>query len=172
MDWVRQLPLIEGLAIMFVIALLRGNATYWVGRGVTTGVIRLSRHREPSPHRRRALARAQALISRWGVLAVPLSFLTVGLQTAVNATAGALKMPLRRYLPAVVVGAALWAVLWFTAGLAVIGAAIEMVLGSPWLLVALVLVAAGLGGWLLLRHRRQDAAVAVDPPAARVADPG
>ncbi len=156
MEWVRQLPLAQGLAVMFVIALLRGNATYWVGRGAAAGVIRLGRNRPPSERRQRGRARAEALIARWGVLAVPLSFLTVGLQTAVNATAGALRMPLRRYLPAVAVGAVLWAILWFTAGLAVIGAAIELALGSPWLLGAVLLIALGIGGWLLLRRARSS----------------
>lgn len=153
MEWVRQLPIGQGLAVLFVVALLRGNATYWVGRGVAAGVIRLGRNRPPSARRARARERAEALIARWGVLAVPLSFLTVGLQTAVNATAGALRMPQRRYLPAVAVGAVLWAILWFTAGLAVIGAAIELALTSPWLLLAVaLLVATVLIGWLLRRR--------------------
>ena len=44
----------------------------------------------------RAMGLAEGFIKRWGVLAVPLSFLTIGVQTTVNLTAGILRMPLTR----------------------------------------------------------------------------
>ena len=54
--------------------------------------------------------RAQRLVHRWGVLAVPACFLTVGLQTAVILTTGVTGMPLRRFLLWNVVGAVLYLV--------------------------------------------------------------
>ena len=60
---------------------------------------------------------------------VSLGFLTVGVQTAINATAGLLNMPLRRYVPALVVGALIWATVYVTVGMAVIEAALGRV---PW----------------------------------------
>jgi len=53
---------------------------------------------------------------------VTLSFLTIRVQTAVNAAAGALRMPLRRYLPAVAAGALVWATIYATVGFVVLEA--------------------------------------------------
>ena len=60
-------------------------------------------------------------MQRWGAPVVTASFLTVGVQTLVNLAAGLARMPLRRYLPALVVGGAIWAFIYatvWTAGLA------------------------------------------------------
>ena len=59
---------------------------------------------------------------RFGAPAVTLGFLTVGVQTAINASAGMLRMPQRRFLPAVTVGAALWSLLYTTVGFTVVDA--------------------------------------------------
>lgn len=48
---------------------------------------------------------------------VAASFLTVGFQTAANFLAGSMRMPLPRYLPALFVGGAAWALIYATAGL-------------------------------------------------------
>ncbi|OYO25315.1 hypothetical protein CGZ93_02430 [Enemella dayhoffiae] len=167
MEWVRQLPLAESIAVLFVIVMLRANATYWIGRGAAAGVIRLTRNRAPSPRRARARQRAEALIARWGVLAVPFSFLTIGIQTAVNAAAGALRMPLRRYLPAVIVGSVIWACLYATAGLAVISAAIGLALHSPLLIGALLVAALVVAGFVLWRRRSGPAKCESEEPAVR-----
>ena len=81
--------------------------------------------------------RATAFVNRWGVLAVPLCFLTVGFQTAVIITTGFTKMPLRRWVPAMLVGTFIWAVIYTTVGFAVLAA-----LGlQPWMLpVALAVI--------------------------------
>lgn len=63
------------------------------------------------------MLRAQRLTARLGIVAVPLSFLTIGVQTAINFSAGFMLMPLRRYLPAVIVGCLLWALLYSTVGM-------------------------------------------------------
>lgn len=107
------LPVWAAFAGLFVIVLLRANATYWVGRGLRAGA---GRTRLAGRLDGRAVRRAEALMARWGVAAVPLSFLTLGVQTAVNVAAGAMRMPLRHYLPAVVVGAALWATVYSALG--------------------------------------------------------
>ena len=44
----------------------------------------------------------------------------IGIQTAVHLTAGVMRMPLRFYLPAAVVGSAAWAALYATIGSAVV----------------------------------------------------
>lgn len=115
MDRIAEQPFAIAFGTLFVIVMLRANATYWLGRGALRGG-RLSRrfaHRLDGP----AMQRAQRLSARYGVVAVPLSFLTVGVQTAINVSAGFTAMPLRRYLPAVAVGCVLWALLYSTVGM-------------------------------------------------------
>lgn len=114
MDHIRELPFAVAVAILFVIVMLRANATYWLGRAAVHGGRRSSRVGRSLSGRR--MERAERLVSRFGVVAVPLSFLTIGIQTAVNFTAGFTSMPLRRYLPAVTVGCVLWALLYASVG--------------------------------------------------------
>lgn len=115
MDRIAEQPFAIAFSTLFVIVMLRANAAYWLGRGALRGG-RLSRrfaHRLEGP----TMQRAQRLSARYGVIAVPLSFLTVGVQTAINFSAGFTVMPLRRYLPAVTVGCVLWALLYSTVGM-------------------------------------------------------
>ncbi len=95
--------------------MVRGGVTYWVGRGLRGAG---ERRRRLAAHP--AVLRAETLVGRVGAPVVSLSFLTVGVQTAVNAAAGLLRMPTRHYLPALVVGAALWATVYTTVGFAVL----------------------------------------------------
>ncbi|MGN0100811.1 MAG: DedA family protein [Dietzia sp.] len=115
MDRIAEQPFAIAFSTLFVIVMLRANATYWLGRGALRGG-RLSErfaHRLEGP----TMQRAQRLSARYGVVAVPLSFLTAGVQTAINFSAGFTTMPLRRYLPAVTVGCVLWALLYSTVGM-------------------------------------------------------
>lgn len=140
-------------AFFFFLAMARGNATYWIGRGLRRGTAgsRLGR-RLDGP----ALARAARLIERVGAPAVSLSFLTIGVQTAVNASAGVLRMPLRWYLPAVTVGALLWAAVYTTIGMSVLQAWVGGVLADWWIAIALLVlvVLATLAGRRWLRAAR------------------
>jgi len=95
--------------------------------------------------------KARAFINRWGVIAVPLCFLTVGLQTAVIITTGFTKMPLRRWVPAMLVGTFIWACIYTTIGFAILAA-----LGlEPWMFpLALAIVITVLVIVTQLRERR------------------
>lgn len=143
-DLVGRWPVWAVFAAFWVIAMLRSNATYWAGRGLRAG----GSHTRLAPHLDRpAVVRTEAFVSRWGAPAVALGFLTIGVQTLVNAAAGALRMPLARYLPATAVGSLLWATLYTSVGLAVW----EAVTGGArwWLLVvvAVVVLVAGTTAW-------------------------
>ena len=80
--------------------------------------------------------RAQALINQWGALAVPLCFLTVGFQTAVILTTGFTRMPLIRWIPAMLLGTLLWGIIYGTIGMAVFWAWLE----RPFMALALIAV--------------------------------
>ncbi|MET9956908.1 VTT domain-containing protein [Streptomyces sp. NPDC006339] len=101
-------------AALYVIVLLRAGGTFAVGWLAGAGA-RRSRlaERISSPKFRRA----ERAIQRWGAPVVAVSFLTVGFQTAANFLAGSMRMPLSRYLPALFVGGAAWALVYATAGL-------------------------------------------------------
>ncbi len=124
--------------VLFLGAFVRGNATYWVGRGLRRGG---ERTRAGGRFESSGFVRAERVVRRFGAPAVSVGFLTVGFQTAINVTAGMLRMPQSRFLPAVTVGALLWATLYTTVGMAVIEAAFGRV---PWwwVLAALAALAA------------------------------
>lgn len=157
-DSILQLPLAWAYLTLFVIVMCRANATYWVGRLIVAGGRRSERMQAflTGP----TMVRAEGFTARWGVLAVPLSFLTIGIQTAVNLSAGALRMPLVRYLPAVTLGCLLWALVYATVGLAAIQAVLLGLARSPWALVALGIAAAVVAGvvWFQKRHTQRQLA--------------
>ncbi len=126
-------------------SLVRSHATYAVGMGLRAGGrrTRWGRHLD-----RPSVAAAERLVARLGPVAVVISFLTVGVQSAINAAAGAMRMPLRRYSPAAFVGSLVWAAIYTTVGFALVDAALGRV---PWWWVA---VAAGLVLGVLLVTRR------------------
>ena len=152
MDWVQGMPLWEAIAFLYFVVLCRAGGTYAVGRGARSAV-RRGRFAEymASPQ----FERATAIVHRWGAPVVALSFLTVGFQTAVNAAAGVLGMPLRRYLPALLVGGLVWSIIYATVGLAAIGLWFRLFLHSPWAaVVVLALVLATIVAVVALRRRR------------------
>ena len=76
-DW----PYPLAVTRLFLIALARGNVTYWVGRAAEAGARRTrARRLIESP----GFARAGRLLNRWGPPVVSVSFLTVGFQTLIN----------------------------------------------------------------------------------------
>ena len=134
---------------MWVVGIVRTSIVYALGALAAEGGARLDRIRKAmdSPLYRKA----RRLINRWGVIAVPLCFLTVGLQTAVIITTGFTKMPLRRWVPAMLVGTFMWACIYTTIGFAILAA-----LGlEPWMFpLALAIVITVLVIVTQLRERR------------------
>ena len=148
-DWFDALPIEVALAFMWVVGIVRTSIVYALGALAAEGGARLDRIRKAmdSPLYRKA----RRLINRWGVIAVPLCFLTVGLQTAVIITTGFTKMPLRRWVPAMLVGPFMWACIYTTIGFAILAA-----LGlEPWMFpLALAIVITVLVIVTQLRERR------------------
>ena len=95
-DLVAGWPFWAVFVVLWVGAVARGTATYWVGRGVRAGG---ARSRWAHHLDRPVVARAELWVRRIGPPAVTLGFLPVGVQTAINASAGMLRMPLRHFVP-------------------------------------------------------------------------
>ncbi|WP_406387906.1 DedA family protein [Streptomyces sp. NBC_00887] len=102
---------------LYVIVLLRAGGTFAVGWLAGAGA---RRSRFAGRISSAKFRRAERAIQRWGAPVVAVSFLTVGFQTAANFLAGNMRMPLPRYLPALFVGGAAWALIYATAGLGVL----------------------------------------------------
>ena len=123
---------------LFVIVMLRANGTYWLGRGMSAGT---SRTRYATLLEAPGYRKAQSWLERWGPLAVTFCFLLVGVQTLVNLAAGVGRMSMRRYLPAVVLGCILWALLYSTIGFVGFTAVAALYSFSPVLAIGLAVVA-------------------------------
>lgn len=160
-------------AALFAIVMTRANATYWVGRALRKGS---DRSRLAAVTRRPGYRRVEAALQRWGAPVVSLCFLTIGVQTMVNVAAGATRMPLRRYLPAVTIGSVLWALIYSTVGFVGVKAlaiswerwpVATLVVGGVVLLGLIAFVLAGMVG----RHRRPVDAEPATGTEARVDHP-
>jgi membrane protein DedA with SNARE-associated domain len=156
-----------GIAVtaLFVIVLLRAQATYWIGRGVIAGALhtRLAA-RLNGPRTTRAIA----LLNRYGPPVVTVSFLTVGFQTVANAAAGLIRMPWVRYTAAMLIGCIMWALIYATVGFAALEAAMALAAHSPWLLVGVVaLLVAAVVAVVITRRRRRSPAPPDRPEDAR-----
>jgi len=163
-ELLRSWPYPVTVAALFVIVLLRANATYWLGRAAWAGADRTRLHRLLASA---GFLRAQRLVQRWGAPVVTISFLTVGIQTAVNLAAGVTRMAQRRYLPAVILGGVIWAFLYATAGFVTLAAWRRLFELSPAgaVVLAAVLVAA-LGLFVRRQFRGEEGEDAQPDPVA------
>ena len=85
MEYLRGLPFPLTVTGLFLIVLVRANATHWLGRAAHAGAGRTRvRRLLQSP----GFRRAQGLLERWGAPVIAVSFLTVGFQTVANLAAG------------------------------------------------------------------------------------
>ncbi|MDO4791873.1 MAG: hypothetical protein Q3999_05260 [Buchananella hordeovulneris] len=158
LEFLRQQPFPLAISALFVIVNLRAQGTYWVGRAVSTAALATG---DELTWRGRTRAwitdengPGMRAIRQMGWVVLPLCFLTVGLQTAVLASAGALRWHWGRFSLAILPGALAWAVIYATIGLAIWNAALAAVAGSPWGIAALVaFVGAGIALYLLHRQR-------------------
>ncbi|WP_432129145.1 DedA family protein [Streptomyces sp. bgisy082] len=147
---------------LYVIVLLRAGGTFALGWLTGAGA---RRSRLAGRISSAKFLRAERAIQRWGAPVVAVSFLTVGFQTAANFLAGSMRMPLPRYLPALFVGGAAWALIYATAGLGVLEVLARLFAERPALgaVAVAVLLLAACGA--VLYRRRRAAARATDEAA-------
>lgn len=138
---------------LLVVIMLRAPATYWIGRGLGTGVKRSRMGERLGPR----LDRAQERVNRYGAPVVTLSFLTVGVQTAVNLAAGVVRMSFPRYITAMFIGGLAWAGLWGVVISGVVGTWLVLFLDSPWTALGVAVVAAVLVTAMVSYTRRNRA---------------
>jgi membrane protein DedA with SNARE-associated domain len=138
-DWILSQPFALAVALLTLVAAVRSQCTYWLGRAVRAGVIRGARaERLRSAKANAAIAR----LERWGWPLIPVSFLTVGIQTATHLSAGLVGWRWPRYTAAASIGWVLWGTVYAAGGLAVFSAIAAFATDSPMLAVAILKVAA------------------------------
>lgn len=166
MDAWQSYPFGLAVAFLFLIGMLRGQATYWVARSVTEQTLRRTR---PSLGWRArvhgwlssdTMGRGRDAVQRYGVLAVPLCYLTVGLQTVVLASAGVLRMRWLRFTLAQSPGALVWGLIYSTIGFAFWAAFFEVAFSGGvglvvGIVVALIVTVALAHRWYVIRRRRR-----------------
>ncbi len=145
---------------LLVVALGRGQLTYWVARLVTERSLARShptrgwQMRGHSWLQGDGLARGRGSLNRWGLFVIPLCYLTVGFQTLVLAAAGVMRIRWIWFSAAQVPGAAAWALIYSTIGFAVWQAGLAAAAGSPLGLAALVAIALVYAATLVSRRVR------------------
>lgn len=141
-------------------ATIRGQATYWIGRGVMTGATRSQRGPAWWQRTRRRLAEAETsaghrVIEKVGLVAIPFAYLTVGLQSAIILAAGLLQISWRKFSLAQIPGAAAWATIYSTIGFAAWVSVARALAGDWWPLAVLALAVAVIVGILMWRRNRR-----------------
>lgn len=174
-DFLAGLPFWVLFGFLYLGATVRGQAIYWAGRVVTEQALR---HVHPAGGWRLRMhrwlqgegaERGIDAIRRWGLIAVPFAYLTVGFQSMVMAGAGVLRISWPRFSLAQIPGALAWAAIYSTIGFAVWEAALAAAAGSPWGLAGLVAIAVVIVATVAVRRRRtrrHEPAVLVNPPQA------
>ncbi len=151
------------------VVFVRAQATYGVGRWVRSGLSKVpdspddlvAADMDAAPSRRARLAarfsgpgweRARTFLDRWGFIGIPVSFLTIGFQTMVNAAAGFGRMRWDLYTVAMIPGCLAWAAIYSVVGFSLVKAWNE----SPWLFAAVfaALVRYGVGTHPAAPNRR------------------
>lgn len=144
----RDFPFAAAWILLFIVGLLRGQGTYWLGRGASGAAARVKGDgwwaRLQAWLNGDSTRAGRAVVQRVGLIAVPLCYLTVGLQTAVLVAAGLVRIPWPRFTIAQLPGVAAWATIYSTIGFAGWLAAVAAFTGTGWgwaLLGVLVAVA-------------------------------
>jgi membrane protein DedA with SNARE-associated domain len=149
------------------VVFFRAQGTYWLGRWARKGAesrVRSTHPRAASMARRLSgpgAERARGYLERWGFLGIPASFLTIGFQTMVNATAGFIRMRWDLYTVAMIPGCLAWAAIYTLVTFSLV----EAWTHSPWLLAVGIVGLAGLvmAAFAITRLRRSAGSSAHTP---------
>ena len=130
---------------LFAGAMLRGQGLYWLARLVTGEAVRRGEASGRPGRAARWLAGKDVALGvetlrRWGLVAVPVCYLTVGFQSLVLLAAGVLRMSAWAFTLAQLPGALAWATIYSTIGWAVWEASLIALAGNPWALAGLAAV--------------------------------
>src|SRR5699024_4134414 len=99
--------------------------------------------------------RGREALQKWGLVMIPLCYLTVGFQTLVISAAGMLRIRWVLFTLVQIPGAIAWGLLYATIGFAMWGAALAALAGSPLELAGMVSILLVVTATVVLSHRRR-----------------
>ncbi len=149
-DFISDGPFIGVYFFLFMVVGLRSTATYGLGR---YGHHLALASRKPSSGGRLKIwtwihsdstEHGVEIVRNRGLIAVPLCFLTVGVQTVVCVGAGVLGVSLPRWILAATPGWLAWAGIYSTVGFAMWGTMVSAAAGSPAGIAVLCTLVAGI----------------------------
>ena len=102
---------------LFFVVFHRAQLTYWLGRGAAKGALASAgknglRGKIAAWFEGPVPKYGARLLEQWGIVIIPLCFLTVGVQTAVNAGAGVVRMSWKKYTLAMIPGCIAWSIMY------------------------------------------------------------
>jgi membrane protein DedA with SNARE-associated domain len=159
MEWIESQPFIVVALFLTAVAGFRSQLTYLLGRGIRAGLVRAAWAQKLASDKER---KAVNQLEKWGWPLIPLSFLTVGFQTAVQLTAGLIGWRWLPYTLSAVPGWILWGVMYAAGGLAAFIGIVTLAQKSWWLAALVILLVAGIIVVLIVRKRKRKARTQVD----------
>ena len=159
-DWILSQPFWIAVIALTVVAAVRSQCTYWLGRAVRAGLLRGQWAKRFDNDR---INGAIAKLERWGWPLIPLSFFTVGFQTAVHLAAGLIGWRWLTYTLASIPGWISWGFIYAAGGLALFAGLWALVTRSPWLAAAVVVIVVAAIVFLVMWRRRRRSAASPSP---------
>jgi len=151
-DWILSQPFWIAVIALTAVAAVRSQCTYWLGRAVRAGVLR---GKWATRFENDRVNGAITKLERWGWPLIPLSFFTVGFQTAVHLAAGLVGWSWLKYTLASIPGWISWGVVYSAGGLAVFAGAFALAAKSPWLAALVLVLVVGVIALVMVQRRRK-----------------
>lgn len=162
-QWIADGPYIGIALFLMMIVCFRSQGTYWLGRLGTWGFLAKSENsNKPWVRKVRAwldgasVRRGVDTVDRWGLIIIPLSFLTIGFQTIVHAGAGVLRLRWLTYTLAAIPGYIAWGCLYAAIFIGLFKTGQAAAAGRTWGIILLTTLVAALT--VLILRRRSKAA--------------
>ena len=160
-DFISQRGAVFIAVFLTVVVFSRSQATYWMARLLTGSFLANSRHSQrPLVRRirtwleRASVQRGIDAVDRWGLLIIPLSFLTIGFQTLVHAGAGVLRLRWVPYTLASIPGYIAWAILYTAIFIAAFRTGQALLLGKAWAFGICTALVVALGIFIIARRNK------------------
>ena len=161
-DWIMGQPFLIAASFLTGVAGVRSQCTYWLARAIRAGVVRTAwAEKLASDQEQRAVRK----LEKWGWPLIPVSFVTIGFQTAVQLAAGLVGWRWLPYTLAALPGWIIWGCLYAAGGLATFVGLATLARQAWWLAVLAVVLLIGIIVLVVTLRRRARARVAATEAA-------
>lgn len=134
LDWIAKLPLWQAMIFLFFVVASRAQLTFWLGRLARQGLLKKKFISDAGK------STARTAIQKFGGAIIPLSFLTIGFQTAVQFTVGLLGWSWLRYSLFAIPGYLAWSFIYASGGLVLFRSISQGSIGLFALFIIIILI--------------------------------